>query len=730
VSIIVPCYNEAENLLELTERVRTTFEPHGIEVELVLVNDASTDQTGALIDDLSRRHAFVRPVHHTVNRGMTGGWASGLDASKGRYVVIMDGDLQNLPEDVYRLYREKKHSNADIVQGYRSHIGRVRDFRYIMSRVLHYMLRVLFGMRLSDIKCGFFICDREILAHILRRRFSYGYFQTFIIVSAHHKGYRIEEIETLFEERILGESFIASFPWKMILKNLVDLAKGFVEFRLLPADTDIFADFLARHPPARRPSPLALWRRLWLRVFALLMPLHHWKLSSKALHYYDHLERLQWLPPERIRELQEERLRALIKHAYRHVGYHRERFDRLGIDPEEIQRVEDLRRLPILTKQDIHSKLHFDLLSNQHDKLRMLPATTCGSNGEPLTLYNDRRQLEMRWATTLRFREWTGYRFGDRQMRLWPAPPRGNRLDALRAWLDAFGSRRRNIPGAAIGEQELHGALRAVREWRPALLEARAEALLLAAFAGEESRGARARARSIISFDGGLSPAQRARVEQQLDGEVFEQYGSRELSAIAQECERHDGYHVNAESYIVEIVKDGRPAAPGETGDVLITDLTNLSVPLIRYAIGDRATAAEAPCPCGRGLPLLSAVRDRPPALVAGADGRWMPGSFFADVLKDYGHIVRRFQVEQQRRGALVFRVVKGPRFSESSLQRVLDVFRRQLGSGTEIEVQVVDRIEPDAPHTVSSVSPGCDQPSLSRAASNPQDSVASGVSA
>jgi phenylacetate-CoA ligase len=134
LSIIVPCHNEAENVLELTERVQATFEPHGIAYELVLVNDASTDHTGALIDDLSRRYDFVRAVHHPANRGMTAGWASGLQASSGRYVVIMDGDLQNLPEDVYRLYRELRHSNADIVQGYRSHIGRVRDFRYTMSR--------------------------------------------------------------------------------------------------------------------------------------------------------------------------------------------------------------------------------------------------------------------------------------------------------------------------------------------------------------------------------------------------------------------------------------------------------------------------------------------------------------------------------------------------------------------------------------------------------------------
>ena len=233
ISLIVPCWNEAENVIELAERARAMFEAHGLAGEVVFVDDASTDHTGALIDELAARYDFVRAVHHARNQGIPGGWESGVKTATGRYVGIIDGDLQYLPEDIYRLYRQLKYTNADIVQGWRSHIGRPRDFRWMMSRVLHYMLRALFGMRLHDIKSGFLVCDREIFAHILRRRFSYCYFQTFIVISAHHKGYRIEEIESRFEERKLGESFIAAVPLKTILKSLADVAKGFVEFRLL-----------------------------------------------------------------------------------------------------------------------------------------------------------------------------------------------------------------------------------------------------------------------------------------------------------------------------------------------------------------------------------------------------------------------------------------------------------------------------------------------------------------
>ena len=159
------------------------------------------------------------------------------------------------------------------------------------------------------------------------------------------------------------------------------------------------------------------------------------------------------------------------------------------------------------------------------------------------------------------------------------------------------------------------------------------------------------------------------------------------------ECEAHRGHHVNAESYIVEIVRDGRPAAPGEVGEVLVTDLTNFSLPLIRYALGDLATATDQRCPCGRGLPLIGPIQGRMQAIIVGTNGCFLPGTFFAHLLKDYGHILRQFQVVQERLGAIDFNVVQGPRFSERALNEILAVFRRHLGDDMVIEVHYVDHI-------------------------------------
>ena len=110
------------------------------------------------------------------------------------------------------------------------------------------------------------------------------------------------------------------------------------------------------------------------------------------------------------------------------------------------------------------------------------------------------------------------------------------------------------------------------------------------------------------------------------------------------------------ESYIVELLVDDRPAKPGEIGEVVITDLNNFSVPLIRYRIGDLAMAVDETqsCPCGRYLSRIGRIEGRTHAIVYCANGTWLPGSFFLHFFKDYEHAIRFFQIQQEEKGSLV----------------------------------------------------------------------------
>ena len=85
-----------------------------------------------------------------------------------------------------------------------------------------------------------------------------------------------------------------------------------------------------------------------------------------------------------------------------------------ALNTEQIRTLDDLQRLPLLSKQEVRENLYFDLMSDSHRKRDVYRITTSGSTGQPLVAWADRHQLEFRWAATLRSQEWTGYRFGDR----------------------------------------------------------------------------------------------------------------------------------------------------------------------------------------------------------------------------------------------------------------------------------------------------------------------------
>src|SRR5258707_764531 len=121
-----------------------------------------------------------------------------------------------------------------------------------------------------------------------------------------------------------------------------------------------------------------------------------------------------------------------------------------------------------------------------------------------------------------------------------------------------------------------------------------------------------------------LPASSRAVMEDAFGCKVFDKYGAREFSGIAYECEAHEGHHVVAEGYIVETLRDGQPAKPGEVGEIVITDLNNYCMPFIRYRIGDLAEVLpEATCRCGRGAPRLGAIEGRVQSIIQGTDGRY-----------------------------------------------------------------------------------------------------------
>ncbi|HEX7604763.1 MAG TPA: capsular biosynthesis protein, partial [Polyangiaceae bacterium] len=472
-----------------------------------------------------------------------------------------------------------------------------------------------------------------------------------------------------------------------------DLGKAAWEYRVTQPPADVARTFLRRHPVVDRSperDPLAQLR--W-RTFMATFNRTHWMITRDVEHYYETLRQTQWLSMELTRELQDEKLRRLIRHCFRHVPYYRGRMQELRLRPEDIQGQADLHKLPLLSKDDVRRHLYFDIMSENHDKAQILKMATSGSTGEPFVCFADRAQLEFRWAATLRAQEWTGYKFGDSAVRLWGQPIGAGLQQSAREHAEAALANHTLVPVFQLSADNLGRMVETIRGVSPVLVDGYAEALDFFARYVLGRGDTSLRPRAIMSSGQVLPPSSRKLMEQAFGCKVFDHYGSREFSGIAYECEAHAGHHVVAEGYVVEVLSNGRPAKPGETGEVVITDLNNTCMPFVRYRIGDLAEAMDdsVACSCGRGAPRIGAIQGRAQSVIQGTDGRYLPGTFFAHYLKDFDYAIKRFQVVQEDRDAMVFRVLKGGRFSDDVMDEILATFRRYLGEGMRISVEYLE---------------------------------------
>jgi phenylacetate-CoA ligase len=183
-------------------------------------------------------------------------------------------------------------------------------------------------------------------------------------------------------------------------------------------------------------------------------------------------------------------------------------------------------------------------------------------------------------------------------------------------------------------------------------------------------------------------------------GPAFETYGCREVMLMASECEHHTGMHTSMETMIVEIVirqPDGRtrPARPGETGEVLITDLHNLACPMLRYVNGDLAVAhAEETCACGRSLTKIGPIEGRTTETLRDGRGNAVSGMVFNILFGVMDQVANKFQVVQRLDGSVVMKVVPsvGARLPDAN-SAAIHAFADKYLPGAPFKIEYVEDI-------------------------------------
>jgi phenylacetate-CoA ligase len=423
--------------------------------------------------------------------------------------------------------------------------------------------------------------------------------------------------------------------------------------------------------------PLVLWRR--------------GDLAERA--YLREFEQTQFLSSTEITALQFRRLRTLLHFAYRHCPFYRERFQRAGLIPRDIKCLEDLACLPALEKHEIQQQRD-RLVAENWPKTDLIANQTGGSTGQPLSFFLSKARKQTRAAATIRHNRWAGWDVGDKVAYLWGAAqdlPRSGVRTALRSRLV---DRQLFLDTGCITEERMRDFNAQLKRFRPRVIVAYARAATLFARFLRANGLQCYQPESIVTSAEVLEPEDRKLIEQVFGCPVFNRYGCREVSVIASECPAHDGLHIMAEGLLVEVVRGDRPAAPGETGALLITDLLNFAMPLIRYRIGDLGAWAPGECSCGRGLPRLKHVAGRVTDMVVGPDGRLVSGVFLATYVIAQRPSLGQVQIRQHKAGELSYRVKPGPNFSaREDIEYLTRATRRHLGDGVRVAVDLVDEL-------------------------------------
>jgi phenylacetate-CoA ligase len=408
-------------------------------------------------------------------------------------------------------------------------------------------------------------------------------------------------------------------------------------------------------------------------------------------------EGLEWeqLPAGQLRERQWGRLVQLMTYANTHVPFYRRRFAEVGLQLEQLRGPSDLLRVPVLTKSDL-LKHNRELISSRYSGKTLKRWSTGGSTGETVIVHVDGKVAGSRKAREMRFHDWMGIRPGDPSARIWGSPIE---VAQYRRWWVRLGYRLKNqlfLPGHVLSDDVMAGYAKALLRFRPRLVVGFTPALFVLSHYLEKHGIRIMGPRAVVTTSATLFESHRQLHERVFGCRVFDSYGSREAGGMAFECESHPGaLHVAAESVLIEIVKDGRHAPPGEVGEILLTDLSNWAAPLIRYQIKDTAAWAGAPCPCGRSLPLLRLGSGRVSDLLVTPEGGLVIGEFFIDLFDEVSDSVNQFQVIQPDRTRLLVKVVANAGFSGETEAFIRRSIRRKFGAATQIDIEAVGEIPP-----------------------------------
>jgi phenylacetate-CoA ligase len=430
----------------------------------------------------------------------------------------------------------------------------------------------------------------------------------------------------------------------------------------------------------------------------ILLPLY-WKYIKrlKVLDYYKELQAHQWNTLKKNRNLQRIKLFKLIQYASQNIPYYQRVIQEHQISFSEDTIFTDLKKLPLLTKEIIRN--NFDQLYKFRDHT-YYRNTSGGSTGEPVIFYQDRYYFDWSIATKILFDEWAGRKIGEPMVKLW-----GSLRDVLRGGQGFRGYLRQQLSGVTIinsfgmTEKDMYKYVQRINKIKPRLILAFVNSIdELVRFIQEHHLSVYSPP-AIMTSGGVLFPEIRARIKGVFHANLFDRYGSREVGDIACNCEKSEDLHLIPDIHYLEIVDDkGKEVNQDERGEIIITLLTNYTMPLIRYKISDRGILSDQDCKCGHGLPLLEKVIGRTKCIFKNKFGVHIDSGLF-NQLFFFRENIKQFQVIQETIDYISINLVLIDKTKMEGLdedyKEINQIIWKVMSDDTKIKYNIVDEIKP-----------------------------------
>jgi phenylacetate-coenzyme A ligase PaaK-like adenylate-forming protein len=403
-----------------------------------------------------------------------------------------------------------------------------------------------------------------------------------------------------------------------------------------------------------------------------------------------YVERESW-PADRMREYVESQLRRQVQRAYAEVPHYQRAFRDAGVSEETIRHFKssDLGKLPLLEKPFLRTSPRV-LLTETAARHSPKMFHSSGSTGAPIPVFMDpamhQHTIAVREARSFR---WARVSYRESRCTL------GGRLIISPSqkrppyWRYNPWERQLYLSAHRMSEETVADYVAALNRFKPPTLIGYATAIyVFAKLMDKLHLKVLHRPRAIITTAERLEPYMRKVIESVFGVRVYEEYGSAENVALATECEQGN-LHMHVDFGFVEILRpDGRPAAAGELGEMVISGFANLNQIFIRYRIGDWASWSPEACPCGRdSLPTIGDLVGRVEDIAIAPDGRQIVRMYY--IFQDIPAVLEG-QIIQEGLCRFVFNVVPGPGYSRAAaLSKIREVFEKRFALGTEVEVEI-----------------------------------------